>query len=151
MWRISLILKQARVPIGFYGNICWTKPTQIKGRGEVIVFRFSTFNLGCTYLSFFSWWKDSSQHLRFASVIMAARTDEAINSPKSSSGAVTLKLPSQFEQFLEWWGTKTTSIPGILFTHLMRCMVSSTSWWTCDLGNYWRTCFPSPLLQFDLT
>lgn len=53
-----------RAPIGFHGNICRMKPTQIKGCGKVIVFCFSTFNLTCTCLwFFFSWWKDSSQHL----------------------------------------------------------------------------------------
>lgn len=50
-----------RVPIGFHGNICWTKPTQIKGRGKVIVFCFSTFNLSCTCLSFFL--PDEKTHL----------------------------------------------------------------------------------------
>lgn len=99
-------------------------------------------------LFFFSLMKRliSALNLRFAYVIMAARTEEAINSPKCSSVAVTLKMPSQFEPCFEWW-VKTTSIPGIFFTHLMRWTASSTSWGTCDLGNYWRTCFPSPPLS----
>lgn len=58
-------------------------------------------------------------------------------------------MPTQFGPFLEWWGTKTTSIPGIFFTHLMRWTASSTSWGTCDRGNYWRTCFPSPPLFYS--
>lgn len=86
----------------------------------------------------------SALHLRFAYVIMAARTEEAITSPKCSSIAVTSQMPSQFEAFRERWGTKTTSIPGILFARLMRRTLSSTSRGPCDLGNYRRTRPPPP-------
>lgn len=74
-----------------------------------MVFCFSTCNLGCTWRSpFFFLMKRliSALNLRFAYVIMAATTEEAINSPKCSSVAVTLKCPANFNHFLSDGGQK---------------------------------------------